>query len=232
LPRAFGDAFFATTAIVFCILLSILGVRGWLYTADPVNREFAKWGQRFISHLPAAEARQSREKRDLAALGAWMQTHVQDGLRYVPDDVAVAEANVVRQLVEIASPADCAAIADGTMTRQARDELLHELGKRDLTILTSYFSCQERKFVESLKPQHVEAFPISRADAAAAFAALYEKLSEEDVARFRRISANFEQSSAEDHCWWMRTLFQGAERLEEPSRSKIARIGLSQDIER
>jgi len=228
LPRAFGDTCFAALGIVFCILVCILGVRGWLYTADPVNREFAKWGQRIISHLPA----EARKDRDLAAQGGWAQTHIRDGLRYVPDDVALAEANVVRQLVEIASPADCAALADGTLTGPAKQGLLRELGKRDLTILTRYFSYQERKLVESLKPQHSDTFSISEADAAAAWALLKEGLSEKDRLAYDRITSDYEKASAEDHCWRVQTIFQGVERLQEPSRSKLARVAMGQEIEK
>ena len=53
------------------------------------------------------EVRQLFENGDEAALGGWMQTHFQNGLRYIPDDVALAQANIMRRLLAVASPAGC-----------------------------------------------------------------------------------------------------------------------------
>lgn len=86
--------------------------------------------------------------------------------------------------------------------------------------------------LESLKSKHAEAFPVFEADQTAAFTALYETLSDEGKAQYRRVTENYEGSSPEDHCWFARTIFQGVERLQEPSRSKLARIVLGQEIEK
>ena len=62
--------------------------------------------------------------------------------------------------------------------------------------------------------------PVSVADATAAFGVLHDGLSEKDGARFTRIVDDYEKSGAEDRCWYARVIFQGIERLGEPSRSK------------
>lgn len=105
------------------------------------------WEQGLLKQIPAA-ARQFAENHDKAAVGAWIQTHIQNGLRYVPDDVVLAKANIVRRLLAIASPANCAALADGALTGPALNEQLNELFKQDRTTRTTWLNCHERLFLE------------------------------------------------------------------------------------
>jgi hypothetical protein len=229
LVPGFGDASIATLWIAFSVAVVAFAV-GQRRT-NPLERETLICGHRLMSQLPA-EARQFATNSDEAALFAWMQSHVQRGVRYVPDDVVVAQANVVGRLLATASPADCAALADGAITKQALHALFNEVGKQDRAALGTWCACQEKALIESLKSKHAEAFPVSQADAAAAFGVVHEGLSENDRARFERIVDDYEKSSAEDHCWYARVIFQGIERLREPSRSKLARVGLGQDIDK
>jgi hypothetical protein len=232
LPRAFGGALIAAIWITFCVVIIAVGLVG---RRDVVQREQMSADQRIWSAIEAAEeqlpdeVRQFVKNRDHAAVGAWMQAHRQNPRQYVPDDVVLAQANVMRQILAIAPPASCAAIADGTMTQPAMNELLRELSKQDSAALTTWFECQDRVLLESLKSQHT--FPVSKADKRVANVALYNGLSEQDKARYRRVTDNPEQSSAEDKCWLEQTIFQGIEKLQEPSRSKLARVGLGQDVE-
>jgi hypothetical protein len=233
LPRGWGDAFFAAIGIMYCIALGAILIAVGFYLADPV----AQGGQRVWSAIKhqSPEARQfaqSAEYRDVAATGAWLQTHFQKGLRYVPDDVILAQANVMRRLLAIAPPANCAAIAEGATTQASMHDLLRKLGRQDGTTVTTWFSCLERTQLESLKSQHTETFPISLADVAAASALLKEGLSEEDRVRYDRITADYQKASAEDLCWCVRTIYQGVERLQEPYRSKLARVAMGQEIEK
>jgi hypothetical protein len=230
LPRAFGGAFIAAVWIAFCVIIIAVGLS--LRLTDPWGvRENIMWEQRLLRQLPA-EARQFVDNRDKAALGAWMQTHIQNSLLYIPDDVVLAKANVVRRLLAIASPANCAALAEGAITQPTLNELLSKLFEQDPTARTTWLSCHERLLLESLKSQHTETFPVSEADKTAAFALLHEGLSEKDRATYDRITADYEKASAEDHCWLTRAIFQGIERLQEPSRSKLARVALGQDLQK
>jgi hypothetical protein len=232
LPRAFGGALIAAIWITFCVAVIAVGL---VARPDLLQREQMSAEQRIWSAIEAAEGqlpdevRQFVKNRDKAALGAWMQTHRQNPLRYIPDDVVFAQANVMRRILAIAAPASCAAIADRTITQPAMNELLRDLGKQDPTALTTWFRYKERVLLESLKSQHT--FPVSEADKRVAFTALYNGLSEQDKARYKRITGDPEQSSAEDNCWFQRTILQEFERLQEPSRSKLARVGLGQDAE-
>ena len=232
LRRAFGGALIAAIWIMFC--LGVISV-GLVARPDLLQREQKASEQRIWYAIQAsegqlpAEVRQFVLNRDKAALGAWMQTHRQNPLQYVQNDVVLAQANLMRRILAIAAPATCAAIADGTITQPAMDELLRELGKQDPTALTTWFGYRERVFLEWLKSQHT--FPVSATDKRAAFTALYNGLSEQDKTRYERITDNPEQSSAEEKCWLQRTVLQEFERLPEPSRSKLARLGLGQDIE-
>jgi hypothetical protein len=72
---------------------------------------------------------------------------------------------------------------------------------------------------------------VSEADAVAAFTDLYTVLSEKDRVQFHRIATDYEHSSAEDHCWFRRAILEGAEKVPETSRSRLARIGQGQEIE-
>jgi hypothetical protein len=229
LSRAFGDASIAAVWITFCAL--VLAVAFYLRRTQPLEREIMVVGQRLMKELPV-EAREFAQNRDATALSAWMQSRFQSGLRYTSDDVALAMANVMRQLLAIASPAECEALAEGAIGGPALHRIFNELGKQNSATLATWHTCVEKAILESLKSQHTETFPVSEADAAAAFTALYNGLSEEAKAQYSRITENYEQSSAEDHCWFARTMFQGVERLQEPSRSKLARVGLGQDIEK
>ncbi len=135
------------------------------------------------------------------------------------------------RLLATASPAECAALANGTISSDALYALFNEVGKRDRGALGAWCDCVEAALLESLKPTHGKAFPVSQSDAAAALDLLQEGLAGNDQARFERISGDFERSSAEDQCWYARVIFQGIEKLREPSRSKLARLGVGQDIE-
>ena len=147
-------------------------------------------------------------------------------------DVVLAKANVVRRLLATASPANCAALAEGAITQTTLNELLSKLFEQDPTARTTWLSSHERLLLESLKSQHTEIFPVSPSDKTLAFALLHEGLSEKDRATYDRITADYGKASAEDHCWLTRTIFQGIERLPEPSRSKLARVAVGQEIER
>ena len=231
LPRAFGDAVIAAILIAFCVVVIAAGLA---FRADQLEREQMLLEQRISSAIKqqSPEARQLFENGDEAALGAWMRTHFQNGLRYIPDEVALAQANVMRRLLAIAPPADCAALAGGAITHTALSELFRKLEKQDHTAMSTWFSFRERVLLESLKSQHAETFPVSEADATAALAVIYEELSEKDRATYDRITADNEKASAEDRCWLEGLLFQEVEKLPEPSRSKLARVALGQDLEK
>jgi hypothetical protein len=184
-----------------------------------------------MRQLPA-EARRFAEDRDQAAAMAWMRSHMRRGIRYVPDDVVVAQASVVSRLLATAPPADCAALADGAIPQSALDRILNEVGKQDPALLRTWCAARERALMESLESTHAEAFPVSEADVIAAFGVLDEGLPEKDRARLGRIVDDYAGSSAEDRCWYARVIFQGIERFGEPSRSKLARMGLGQDIDK
>jgi hypothetical protein len=228
LAPAFGDASVAAVWVGFCVIVIAAALH--LRRTVPLEREIMICGHGLMKKLPA-EARQLAENRD-PALSRWMQSRIQGGLRYVPDDVVLAKATVLRRLLEIAPSADCAALAEGTIAQPALNKILNELGRHDRSMLTAWCGAQERSLVESLKSTHAEAFPISEAETTDVFSALYEDLPETERARYRRVTDNYEQSSAEDHCWFARTIFQGVERLGEPSRSTLARVGLGQDIDK
>ena len=89
-------------------------------------------GESLWRQLPA-------EARELAnrdhALSRWMHSHIQLGLRYVPNDVAQARADVLRRLLAIAPLADCAAAVEGTITQSTLDRLFNELAKQDSAVL-------------------------------------------------------------------------------------------------
>jgi len=231
LSRAFGGAFIAAVWIAFCTAIIALGLYGRL--TDPWGvREGRIFEQRLLRQLPADVQEELAKNPDQAAIGAWIKTqNIQNGLRYVPDDVVLAMANIVRRLLAIASPANCAALANRTLVGPALDELVNELFKQDRTARTTWFNCYERLILESVKSQHPETFPVSEAEAKAAFALLYEGLSEKDRATYNRITADFEKASADDRCWFAQALLQGVAKLEEPSSGKLARVGLGQDIE-
>jgi hypothetical protein len=226
LPPGFGDATIAAVWLTFCVL--VIAVALYLRQTEPLERELMICGEQLSQHIPE-EGYQLTTNRD-QALG-WMQTHLQTGLRYIPDDVARARANVLRRLLTIAPLTDCGAVADGTISQPVLDQLFNELAKQDPKTLTTWCSCQERTLVESLASTHTRAYRVSNQDAVAAFADLFSVLSETDRAQFHRITRDSERSSAEDHCWLERTILEGAERVREPSRSRLARIGQGQEIE-
>ncbi|HKA20506.1 MAG TPA: hypothetical protein VKN18_19635 [Blastocatellia bacterium] len=227
LSPGFGDAIIAAIWITFFVL--VIAAALYLRRTNPLEREIMICGERLMQQLPA-ESRQLATTRGDALYG-WMQTQIHRGLRYVPDDVARARADVLRRLLAIAPLANCAAAAKGAVPPQALDRLFNELAKQDPASLKTWCSCQERALLESLKSTHTRAFQVSEADAAAAFADLYTVLSEEDRTQFHRIATGYEQASADDHCWFTRAILEGAEKVREPSRSRLARIGQGQEIE-
>jgi hypothetical protein len=228
LPHAFGDALITAVWITFCGL--VIAVPLELRRTDPLGREFMICGQHILKQLPN-EARTFATNLDEGAQFSWMQSHIQDGLRYIPDDVVLAKADLIRRFLTIASPAECAGLADGSLAQAALERILIGAGRQDPAIFETWCSVQERTLIESLKPKHAETFPLSEADLTAAFVDLYETLSREDIERFDRIASNYEQASAEDHCWFRRTMLQSVGSLHEPSRSKLARFGIGQDVE-
>ena len=143
LPPAFGDALIAAILIAFCVVVIAAGLA---FRADLLKRRTNVVGTTHLAAIEeqSPEVRQLFENGDEAALGAWMQTHFQNGLRYIPDDVALAQANVMRRLLAIAPPADCAALGHGAITRSAMSELLRKLGKQDRTALRTWFGFRER----------------------------------------------------------------------------------------
>lgn len=228
LSPGFGDAAIAAVWITFCAYVVAAAVN--LRRTDPLKREIMICGQHLIKQLPA-EARELAQNRE-QELFAWMQARIQSGLRYVPDDVVLAKASVMRQLLTRASPAECGELADGTIKQPAFNEILNEVGRRNPATLKTWCTCQEKPLLESLKSTHATAFPVSEADATAVFGLLYKELPDEGKARYRRVTANYEQSSVEDHCWFARTIFEGIGGLGEPSRSKLARVALGQDTDK
>jgi hypothetical protein len=227
LSPGFGDAAIAALWITFCLFVTAVALN--LRRTNPLERETMLCGESLWSQLPA-EAREL-VNHDHAALSRWMHSHIQLGLRYVPNDVALARGDVLRRLLAIAPLADCAAAAEGTMSQSTVDRLFNELAKQDSAVLRTWCSCQGRMMVESLKSTHTKIFRVSNADAVAAFADLYNVLSEQDHSQFHRISSNFEHASPEDRCWFLRTILEGAGKTPEPARSRLARIGQGQDIE-
>jgi hypothetical protein len=228
LVPGFGDLSITILWTAFWVAVIAFAVsQRW---TNPFERETFICGNRLLRQLPP-EVRELAANRDKQGAKAWMQSHVQRGIRYVPDAVVVAQARVKGRLLATASPADCAALADGTISSDALYSLFNEVGKQDRAALETWCACVETELLESLKPTHGEAFPVSEADAAAALGLLQERLSEHDRTRFEQISDDYERSSAADHCWYARMIFQGIEKLPEPSRSKLARLGVGQDIE-
>jgi hypothetical protein len=223
LSREFGAAFFAAVWITVCTLFPVAGFY-WRW-ATPFDRESMVLGQRLINKLPV-EVRQLAEKGDVAAARAWLQAAFKSGVPYTPDSVVLAMANLTHQVLTISSPGDCGAISDGSIGEPATENILNKLGKQKLATLYNY---QEKVILESLKSEHVDVFPVSEADATAALTALYNSLSEEDKARYHRVIVNLAQANTEDQCWFMRAMYEGIERLSEPSRSKLARLALGQE---
>jgi hypothetical protein len=231
LPTDFGGAFMPAILIASCVVVIAAGLA---FRADQLEREQMLLEQRISSAIQeqSPKARQLFENGEEAALGAWLQKHFQNGLRYIPDEVALAQANLMRRLLAIAPPPDCAALCHGAITHPALSALLKKLGKQDRSAMRTWFSFRQRVLLESLKSQHAETFPVSEADTKAALAVLYEELSEKDRATYDRITADFKKASAEDLCWWSGFVFQGVEKLPEPSRSKLARVALGQHYEK
>jgi hypothetical protein len=228
LAPGFGDAVIAAVWITFGLF--VVAVAVGMRRSAPLEREIMICGNRLLNQLPA-EARELAQNRDTALTG-WMQARIQSGLRYIPDDVALTRADIVAQLLAHAPSAACGAIADGTIEQAALDKILNELGRRKPALLETWCTSQEKPLLAALDPTHLQAFPVSQADATAAFNQLFEGLSPENQARYRRVTESYEHSSAEDHCWFARTLFDGINRVREPSRSKLARIALGQDVEK
>jgi len=223
LSREFGAAFYAVVWITVCTLFPAAGF--YLRWATPVDRESMVLGQRLMNKLPV-EVRQLAEKGDMAAVRAWLQSAFKSGLPYTPDSVILATAKLTHEVLTISSPADCGAISDGSVGEVAMENILNKLGRPKLATLNEY---KEKVILESLKSEHVDVFPVSEADVTAAFTALYNSLSEEDKARYHRVTENLAQANAEDQCWLMRVMYEGVERLSEPSRSKLARLALGQE---
>jgi hypothetical protein len=226
LSPGFGDAAIAAVWITFCLFVIAVALN--LRRTNPLERETMLCGESLWRQLPA-------EARELAnrdhALSRWMHSHIQLGLRYVPNDVAQARADVLRRLLAIAPLADCAAAAEGTITQSTLDRLFNELAKQDSAVLGTWCSCQKRVMLESLESTHTNIFRVSQADAVAAFADLYSVLSEKDYLQFHRISSDYEHASAEDRCRFWRAILEGAGKVPEPARSRLARIGQGQEIE-
>jgi hypothetical protein len=228
LAPAYGDAAIATLWLAFSI--AVIAVAVDLRRTRPFERAIVLCGHRLEPHLPA-EALQHARNGDQAAVTAWLQSRTETGLRYLPDDVVLAQAAVLRRFLAIALPAACVELAEGAMGQPALDRIFNEVGKQDPAMLETWCDGRERALVESLKSQHAEAFPISATDVIAAFGVLIEDLSERDQTRFAHIVDNIEASSAENRCWFVQVLHQGIERLQEPSRSTLARVALGQDVE-
>lgn len=228
LVHGFGDL--SITALWTAFWVAVIAFAVSQRWTNPFDRETFICGNRLLRQLPA-EARELAESRDRQRARAWMQSHFQRGVRYVPDAVVVAQATVKGRLLATASSADCAALVNGTIGSEALYALFNEVGKQDRGALGMWCDCMEAALLESLKPTHGAVFPVSQDDAATALGSLHEGLSGNDKTRFERISDDYEKSSAEDQCWYARVIFQGIETLREPSRSKLARVALGQDIE-
>jgi hypothetical protein len=223
LSREFGAAFFVAVWVTVCTLFPAAGF--YLRWSEPLERESMVLGQRLINKLPV-EVRQLVEKGDKAAAGAWLQSAFKSGLPYTSDSVVLHMANLTRQILRISSAADCGAISDGTIGEPAVKNILNKLGRQKLVTLYNY---KEKVILESLKSEHVDFFPVSEADATAALIALYNSLSEKDKARYHRVTENFAHLTTEEQCWFVRAMYEGIERLSEPSRSKLARLALGQE---
>jgi hypothetical protein len=135
------------------------------------------------------------------------------------------------QLLNLAKPADCAGLADGTIPQKNLVRLLNELGRANPALLHAWFTFREKIFIESLSTKYEKVFAVLEADNSDAWSAFYEALHQEVADRFMRISDNYEASAAENRCWLERTLFENLAVLDEPSLSKLARIALGQQVE-
>ncbi len=151
LVPGFGDLSIAMLWTAFWIAVIAFAVSQRL--TNPFERETFICGNRLLRQLPA-EARELAANRDKQGARAWMQSHLQRGIRYVPDAVVVAQATVKGRLLATASTADCAALADGTISSEALYSIFNELGKRDRAALETWCDCMETALLESLKPTH------------------------------------------------------------------------------
>jgi hypothetical protein len=229
LPLGFGDALIAAVWVTFLAVVVVSGV--YFLRTELVARETTLLGRDLIAQLPA-DALQLVQNRDEVALAAWIQSHYQMGIRYVPDDAVTAQAGIVQRLLTAAPPAACAALANGTATHATSRPLLNELGMADQDAFRAFFAFRKKALTESLASRHAAAFPLTDGDVLAGFVRVLEGLSTADQGRFHRVSAAYDSASPEDQCWYARALFERIERLDEPYRSKVARMALGQPVDR
>jgi hypothetical protein len=224
---AFDEAIFAAFLILLCAVTIAMAVYNW--QRSPFDREAIKLDIRIAKHPQlSAEIHQNRNRE---ALQIRAQSLFQAGIRYIPDEDVLVQASINMRLLNLAKPADCAGLADGTIPQENLKRLLDELGRADPALLHAWFTFLEKVLIESLATKHEKVFAVSEADDSDAWSAFYEALHQEVADRFMRISDNYEASAAEDRCWLERTLFENLVVLDEPSLSKLARVALGQQVE-
>ena len=229
LPLGFGNAALGAVCATFCAVVIAFGLE--TYWTTRVKGEPLIVDRELMDALPA-ETRQVVQGLDAAGLSAWMQSRFAIGLRYTPDEAVVSQAKTVSTVLAAAPVADCAAVANGTAGRPVLHSLLNQLGMTDPAALQAWVTFQRSVVLESLAGNHVAGFPLSEAEAAISFISLSARLSSADSERFQDIGQRFERATADHQCWFTRTLFAGVDLLEEPLRSKLARVALGQETER
>jgi hypothetical protein len=228
LPRAFGEAFIATLLTGFFAVAITFAI--YLQQTDPLRRERAVWGHHLLKQLPT-EALDLAKGGDKAALSAWMQSHYQSGIQYIANEDVIAQVDIVYRLLTLAHPADCAILASAILTHQDLHGPLYKLVETDRAAFNSSVAFIVRAITESLRSKHDQVFPVSEEDATAAMHELYKALLEEDRDQFDQITDNDEVLNAEEHCWYVRTIYGVIRRLNEPFRSRLARVFLGQHPE-
>src|SRR5262245_13294205 len=116
-----------------------------------------------------------------------MQPHLQAGLRYVPDQDVVAQAAIRFQLLKLAPPMDCTALAAGTMMQELLPRLLNVLDTSDPTALHAYFTFWEKVLTASLSSTHDKVFSVSESDESAVWDAFKRVQPPEVTDRFWQV---------------------------------------------
>jgi hypothetical protein len=172
---------------------------------------------------------------DYAARLAWVKSHVQRGIRYLSNEDVVTLAKIKYRLLMLADDAECAALDNETLPDQDVRRLFNELGKRDRAALNSLMTLCMKAATKSLRARQDQVFPVTETDVADAMGVLHEAILEEDLDRFDRITDkiidNDELLSDEEQCWDLRTMGGAITKLNEPFRSKLARLIVGQEFE-
>jgi hypothetical protein len=195
----------------------------------PPTRVLVQARNRVVAHpaVPAA-LRESGRVKDFFA---WAAPRVEAGLARLPDADVLAQAVRMAQVLERATPAECAAIARVDSRGDAMGDVLEHLAAADPTFAQAWMALRMRALRAELDGAPPAHHAVRAQQLGAVAAALPAALPPPARARFAGLSGRLAQAGDADACWRARTAIATVLALPREPRVVWARVLLGQPVQ-